>query len=331
MRNVRAQPAVGNGAGQLRGGKICQPCARAGETCGRERGIEGITRKAGLRPAEVEQAVIGVPSHRVVVGSITHRDTRAGGGASHNLESLVAQRSASDLDTARHPAVTDWLAANPLPASRVHRTRSGGEHWFFLHDSRLRNWIGKPLVGIDIRAEGSGVVWWPAAGYPVIDRVVVAWPEGLVVALIGERSSEVPSLKGTDCHLQLIGQLPPPSTIRKEVAICSFLRKTAARWSREETFALYALNNSMNELMRTVVGQRNYVLNAKAYALGRLVVRGWVGGDAVVLALGYGAECCGHVQDHGEAATIAVIRAGLLAGMGRPYPDLDGNGEREVG
>jgi hypothetical protein len=109
----------------------------------------------------------------------------------------------------------------------------------------------------------------------------------------------------------------------------SCFKQTVPRWSREESFAQAAVNRAMNELMVTREGQRNYVLNAKGYALGRLMARGWLSGDMAVFALGHGAKCCGYIRDHGEAATVAAIRHAVLAGMARPYEDL--TGERDDG
>jgi hypothetical protein len=116
---------------------------------------------------------------------------------------------------------------------------------------------------------------------------------------------------------------------RRPISRGQSFKKAVARWSREESFAQAAVTRAMNELMATPEGQRNYVLNAKGYALGRLIARGWLSGDMAVFALGHGAKCCGYVRDHGEAATVAAIRHALLDGMARPYEDL--TGQRDEG
>src|SRR5690348_11872871 len=43
--------------------------------------------------------------------------------------------SVLDIDTAKHPEAAAWLAAHRarLPATRIHRTRSGGLHFVFQH------------------------------------------------------------------------------------------------------------------------------------------------------------------------------------------------------
>jgi hypothetical protein len=75
-----------------------------------------------------------------------------------------------------------WFADHhdSLPATRVHRTRSGGLHLFFRHQQGLRCSAGRIAPGIDVRASGGYVIWWPAAGCPVLSGLPAApWPEWL--------------------------------------------------------------------------------------------------------------------------------------------------------
>jgi hypothetical protein len=75
-----------------------------------------------------------------------------------------------------------WWAENRnrLPATRTHRTRSGGLHLFFLADLRWRCSAGKIAPGVDVRAAGGYVIWWPAAGLPVLrDSPISPWPSWL--------------------------------------------------------------------------------------------------------------------------------------------------------
>src|SRR5262249_36311507 len=74
----------------------------------------------------------------------------------------------------------DWFIKyrHRLPATRVHRTRSGGLHLIFQHAKGLRCSAGKIAAGIDVRATGGYVIWWPAAGLPVVsDKRLAPWPE----------------------------------------------------------------------------------------------------------------------------------------------------------
>jgi hypothetical protein len=53
------------------------------------------------------------------------------------------------------------------PRTRIHQTRSGGLHVLFRHAGGLRSWAGRPVPGVDERADGGYVVWWPADGLPI--------------------------------------------------------------------------------------------------------------------------------------------------------------------
>jgi hypothetical protein len=83
-----------------------------------------------------------------------------------------------------------WFAKHQhrFPATRVHRTRSGGLHLLFEHKYSLRCSAGRIAPGVDIRATGGYVIWWPAAGLPVLSESPVAqWPEWLGVQLLPSR------------------------------------------------------------------------------------------------------------------------------------------------
>jgi hypothetical protein len=70
-----------------------------------------------------------------------------------------------DADTAKHDTAAEWLERHApyLPETRSHRTQSGGLHLLFKHRPGLRNTQAKLALGIDTRAEGGYVLWWPAA------------------------------------------------------------------------------------------------------------------------------------------------------------------------
>ena len=91
-----------------------------------------------------------------------------------------------DIDAPRHPEAGEWLGVNEstLPPTRIHRTRSGGLHILFRHVAGLRCWTGRPVPGIDGRAEGGYIVWWPAFGMPTVCANSIApWPDWLLVAI----------------------------------------------------------------------------------------------------------------------------------------------------
>jgi hypothetical protein len=84
-----------------------------------------------------------------------------------------------DVDIAKGGA--KWWDANRdrLPQTRMHETRSGGIHVLFNHRAGLKCSISKIASGIDVRAAGGYIVWWPANGFSVVDHPLADWPDWL--------------------------------------------------------------------------------------------------------------------------------------------------------
>src|SRR6476646_3058649 len=85
-----------------------------------------------------------------------------------------------------------WLASATLPPTRTHITRSGGRHLLFRHREGLRTSKGQIAQGVDVRAEGGFVIWWPREGLAVEERELADWPEALSRA-IRLRNRNLPS------------------------------------------------------------------------------------------------------------------------------------------
>jgi hypothetical protein len=97
--------------------------------------------------------------------------------------------SVLDIDTAKHREAEIWFAANRqrLPVTRMHQTRSGGLHLVLQHRAGVVNRQSPPGLakGVDARGDGGYVVWWPAAGCPVLcDAPPAPWPDWLLQALL---------------------------------------------------------------------------------------------------------------------------------------------------
>lgn len=84
-----------------------------------------------------------------------------------------------DLDTTRHPEAALWMQQQQFPPTRVHKTKSGGYHLLFNHYPGLRNWTARPVLGVDGRADGGYVVYWPAMGFQANSRPILEWPANL--------------------------------------------------------------------------------------------------------------------------------------------------------
>ena len=108
-------------------------------------------------------------------------------------------------------------------------------------------------------------------------------------------------------------------------------RKTARRWSREESFALAALDKAMQRVARAPNGKREETFNGESYAIGRLVGAGWIelsraarGMEIAILSnMNVDAETgLTFAQEYGRGRIRLKILRALHDGMTRPYPML---------
>src|SRR5262249_34811209 len=66
-----------------------------------------------------------------------------------------------------------------LPQTRAHETRRG-LHLLFRHAPGLRCSTGRIAEGIDVRADGGFIIWWPREGLPFEDHPLCEWPDWLL-------------------------------------------------------------------------------------------------------------------------------------------------------
>jgi hypothetical protein len=206
-----------------------------------------------------------------------------------------------------------WLGQHQIPPTRVHHTRGGGYHYLFRHAGvRLKKEIAP---GVELKGNGGYVVWWPRQGLPFDDRPLAEWPAWLL---------ELSARQNGNGGVNVVTSVPS-----WHQAICDH-HQSALRWSEEETYGHYAVNNAMHRLMAAPCGKREAALNGECFSLGRLVGAGWLSMARAALAMEHGIKSNPHtneaglrfVAEHGVDHVRWKILRGLRDGMAKPPPTL---------
>lgn len=189
-----------------------------------------------------------------------------------------------DLDITKHKEAREWLAANKsrLPDTRRHRTRSGGWHLLFKDREGLRCSAGKIALGVDIRATGGFVIWWPAHLGGVYSSHIAPFPDWLVPP-------------------------PPPEVTLPPAGVI-----------RSGNYGRAALEAEVRQLAGVPSGGRNHALNRAAFRLFQLVGAGRLDRGEVESHLIDACQCNGLIKDDGLASVRKTIRSGAAAGLRNP-------------
>jgi hypothetical protein len=112
-----------------------------------------------------------------------------------------------DVDP-KHREAIDWFKEHcaRFPKTRIHSTRSGGIHMLFRHAAGLRCSGSRIARGVDVRADGGYIIWWPAVGLPLmLDAPLADWPQWLLDILIPPSQPMAPRIVVPDTHA--LGQI----------------------------------------------------------------------------------------------------------------------------
>ncbi len=183
------------------------------------------------------------------------------------------------LDLDMDAGAAEWLAefcAN-LPVTRRHSTRSGGYHYLFRHRDGLRNTAGKLAPGVDTRADGGYVVWWPSTDLPVTNGSTVAdWPTWLLDAMAPLRPPIPPSEP----------QKPP-----------------------SDAYVAGALARATRNVREAGEGCRNDTLNNETLALSRFIATGDLSAMAIAEAMARAALDAGLESKEVEKTIASALKA----------------------
>jgi hypothetical protein len=158
-----------------------------------------------------------------------------------------------DVDT-KHLTARLWLHLNQgrLPATRVHRTRSGGYHFFFQHRVGISCSVSHIAIGVDVRTDGGYAIWWPYSAGEVLKELPPApWPDWL-------------------------GALAEPR--RLDLAYESSLRRRQRRSLPrvDNSYGAKALRDARDRILRAGNGQQERTLHRESFSIGTLVGAGLV-------------------------------------------------------
>ena len=189
-----------------------------------------------------------------------------------------------------------------LPPTRAHTTRSGGRHLLWKHADGLRNSAGRIAPGVDVRADGGFIIWWPRQKLRVLsDAEIAEWPAWLLDLAMG--SVQVAAWQGGGDEVDVgMGE-------RTHAAISTSIRV-------EPTLNLRARCKVVQrKVEQAQVGERNRLLHWAACRFGEMIFEGVIKPEIATLLLESSAKICGLWRDDGAAQCRATIKSGIAAGI----------------
>jgi len=222
-----------------------------------------------------------------------------------------------------------WLAnfyGFDWPRTRCHATKSGGLHFVFQHREGLKSSRDLIARGVDVRASGGAIIWWPQAGYRVLcEGPVAPWPARLDEAIAegqarrGRRAAEnharydaaLRGERGRDAPLVSQRQQGDYREVPKLLywTLCRLMRDAPKHNQRRVRGILSVVTEKGED------EGRNDALYWAGRRLRELIVEGVLSLiDAEKLLLG-AAHLSGYVQKDGVGDTMATIHSGLGVGI----------------
>jgi hypothetical protein len=174
----------------------------------------------------------------------------------------------------------------------------------------LGNSAGRISEGVDVRADGGFIIWWPRQKLRVLsDAKIAPWPEWLLTIAFGGRGSPG----------AWVGLHDGVGVGEREHA--TGLPQTQ---KSERTVNLFARCKIIQrKVEQAEVGKRNELLHWAACRFGEMVVEGVIKPDVAALLLESSAKVCGLWRDDGPQQCRATIKSGIGAGI-RDAIDLRG-------
>lgn len=167
-----------------------------------------------------------------------------------------------------------------LTGTRINRTRSGGLHLLFRHREGMRNSAGRIAPGVDVRADGGYIIWWPAAGLEIVERArIQQWPAWLV---------------------ELATPSPPPKPK---------LERLQHGIENANRYVQSALRSAARQVATAGNGLRNQTLNAETFALGRFIAEGYLSANEIAVVMAAAGLEAGLSATEVEKTIASALRA----------------------
>jgi hypothetical protein len=95
----------------------------------------------------------------------------------------------------QHEDAQQWLEDNRhrLPLTRTHSTRSGGKHYLFAPNDKVKCSAGKLGPHVDTRGAGGYIIWWPAYGLEVLHAGVLAPVPDWIIEALNPKVTPIPT------------------------------------------------------------------------------------------------------------------------------------------
>ncbi len=190
---------------------------------------------------------------------------------------------AVDVDTKPERSGIPWLEANEeaIPATRRHRTRSGGVHVIFRWDANhpIRNSAGRIATGIDTRGDGGFIIVPPSPGYIAISDAPLAYAPQWLLAAAGKPRP----------------QIEPQRLVQGAGPLQERVRGRLAR--------------AYSAVAHAGEGTRNDTLNREAFILALLARDGLVDRDTVFAEMCHAAYKAGLPQPEVRATLLSALSA----------------------
>jgi hypothetical protein len=203
-----------------------------------------------------------------------------------------------------------WFFENRdrLPKTRTHETAGGGQHLIYRHLLGMRCSKDRIAPGVEVKADGGYVIWWPSHGCRVLcERPVAEFPrwlaEELVTRVIKRSASASNGKWGDATPIAGAGAKPLPRDLYFQVIKLVPLSTSMSRRDQRRVCSI------LSGVVHAPEGSRNDWLFWAACRFGEFVAVRREVAEQLLLAAARDL-----VEDDGPHSVMATIRSGLQTG-----------------